>query len=180
MGPGLVGLVAPLLVAVWLLFRGDGGGPAPGPLSPREPEPRTDPPLGSHAHNGAFAALGRWTYRSRRWLPIVGLATVIGLNVWAFTSGGPLSQGGWQVPGSEAGRASNLLSDRFGEQATTLFVIFTDPDGDAASAEFQATVAEAVAPLADDPLVDQVLTFDDVSDPAFLSENGSEPSPWCA
>jgi len=102
----------------------------------------------------------------------VGLATVIGLNVWAFTSGGPLSQGGWQVPGSEAGRASNLLSDRFGEQATTLFVIFTDPDGDAASAEFQATVAEAVAPLADDPLVDQVLTFEDVSDPAFLSENG--------
>ena len=170
-GLGLVGLLLPMLVAAWLVIRGDAEAPR-APLTAPQPAASTQPPPDTHAHNGAFAALGRWTYRSRRWLPIVGLATVIGLNVWAFTSGGPLSQGGWQVPGSEAGRASNLLSDRFGEQATTLFVIFTDPDGDAASAEFQATVAEAVAPLADDPLVDQVLTFDDVSDPAFLSENG--------
>jgi len=170
-GLGLVGLLLPMLVAAWLVIRGDAEGPR-APLTAPQPAASIPPPPDTHAHNGAFAALGRWTYRSRRWLPIVGLATVIGLNAWAFTSGGPLSQGGWQVPGSEAGRASNLLSDRFGEQATTLFVIFTDPDGDAASAEFQATVAEAVAPLADDPLVDQVLTFDDVSDPAFLSENG--------
>src|SRR5918998_5490710 len=101
-----------------------------------------------HAHNGAFAALGRWTYRSRRWLPIVGIAAVIGLNAWAFAGGGSLSQGGWQVPGSDASRANALLADRFGEQATTLFVIFTDPDGDAASDAFQATVGDAVEPLA--------------------------------
>ena len=125
-----------------------------------------------HAHNGAFAALGRWTYRSRRWLPVVGLATVIGLNVWAATGAGPLSQGGWQVPGSEATRATDLLADRFGEQATTLFVIFTDPAGDAASPEFQETVRDAVAPLADEPIVEEILTFEEVGDPAFVSRDG--------
>ena len=33
-----------------------------------------------------------------------------------------------------------------------MIVILTDPDGDAASEEFQATVAETVAPLADEPV----------------------------
>ena len=125
-----------------------------------------------HAHNGAFAALGRWTYRSRRWLPIVGLAAVIGLNAWAATSAGTLSQGGWQVPGSEASRATELLADRFGEQATTLFVIFTDPEGDAASPQFQETVRDAVAPLAGEPIVEEIVTFEDVGDPSFVSRDG--------
>ena len=100
-GLGAVGVVVPLIVAAWILLRGDGDEPR-GPLTPpAAPAPLQDPPARDlHAHNGAFAALGRWTYRSRRWLPIVGIAAVIGLNVWAATSAGPLSQGGWQVPGS--------------------------------------------------------------------------------
>ncbi|MEP7082731.1 MAG: MMPL family transporter [Chloroflexota bacterium] len=138
------------------------------PPEPQAPEPMPPP----HAHNGAFAALGRWTYRSRRWLPVVGLAAVIGLNVWAATSGGTMSQGGWQVPGSEAARAADLLADRFGEQATTLFVIFTDPAGDAASPEFQETVRDAVAPLAEEPIVEEILTYEDVGDPSFVSRDG--------
>jgi len=139
--------------------------------------PDSSPPSDSardlHAHNGAFAALGRWTYRSRRWLPVVGLTAVIGLNAWAFVGGGPLSQGGWQVPGSEAARASALLSDRFGEQATTLFVIFTDPDGEADSPAFQETVRDAMAPLAGEAIVDDIVTFADVADPAFVSTDRS-------
>jgi uncharacterized membrane protein YdfJ with MMPL/SSD domain len=126
------------------------------------------------AHNGIFAALGRATYRHRRWLPFAGLALVIGLNVWAATAGGRLSQGGWQVPGSEAVRAEELFTDRFGETATTLIVIFTDPDGDAASTDFQRTVDEAVAPLADEPIVDEILTYADVGDPSFVSRDGDK------
>jgi len=125
------------------------------------------------AHNGIFAALGRFTYRGRRWIPLVGLAIVIGLNVWAATSGSRLSQGGWQVPGSEAARAEELFADRFGEQATSLIVLFTDPDGDAASPAFQETVADSVAPLADDPAVDEIVTYADIGDPSFLSRDGT-------
>jgi uncharacterized membrane protein YdfJ with MMPL/SSD domain len=126
------------------------------------------------AHNGIFAALGRFTYRGRRWIPLVGLALVIGLNVWATTAGGRLSQGGWQVPGSEAARAEELFADRFGEQATSMIVLFTDPDGDAGSPAFQATVAGAVAPLADDPTVDEIVTYADIADPSFLSRDGTK------
>jgi uncharacterized membrane protein YdfJ with MMPL/SSD domain len=126
---------------------------------------------GRHAHNGAFAALGRWAYRSRRWLPIAGIALVVGVNAWAWMGAAELSQGGWQIRGSEALRATDLLADRFGEQATTLFVIFTDPEGDAADPAFQESVRAAVAPLADDPVVDDVLTYEDVGDPSFISED---------
>ena len=126
------------------------------------------------AHNGIFAALGRFTYRGRRWIPLVGLALVIGLNVWAATAGGRLSQGGWQVPGSEAARAEALFADRFGEQATSMIVLFTDPDGDAGSPAFQETVADAVAPLAGDPTVDEIVTYADIGDPSFLSRDGTK------
>jgi len=124
------------------------------------------------ARNGAFAALGRFTYRWRRVLPVIGIALVIGLNLWSITAAARLSQGGWQVPGSEAARGDALLAERFGEQASSLIVILTDPDGDAASPGFQATVAAAVAPLADEPIVDEILTYADVGDPSFVSADG--------
>ncbi|MEO8639064.1 MAG: hypothetical protein ABI458_04010, partial [Chloroflexota bacterium] len=68
------------------------------------------PPGNGHVRElhptGIFAAVGRFDYRFRRWLPIVGLAIVIGMNVWAATSGGTLIQGGWVIDGSEEQRAA--------------------------------------------------------------------------
>ena len=98
-----------------------------------------------------FAALGRFSYRFRRWIPPIGLAVVIGLSLWSSQAAGELSQGGWQIEGSESMATEQLLADRFGEQATAIFVILADPEGDAASDSFQDVVADAVAPLADDP-----------------------------
>ncbi|MEO5985826.1 MAG: MMPL family transporter [Candidatus Limnocylindria bacterium] len=172
--PLIVGGILAAIAGLWLALRGGRPG-----IEVPDGYPAVEPP-GSPvvddriAHNGIFAALGRASYRGRRWLPIVGLAVVIGLNVWAATAGGRLSQGGWQVPGSEAAEAEALLADRYGEQATTMLVLFTDPDGDAASDAFQATVAAAVAPLAADPIVSEVLTFADVGDSGFVSRDGSK------
>jgi RND superfamily putative drug exporter len=120
-----------------------------------------------------FAALGRFTYRFRRWIPPIGLILVIGLSAWAGVSGGDLSQGGWQIEGSESAETEALLADRFGEQATAIFVILEDPDGDAASPAFQDTVDEAVAPLLDDPAVDEIVTYADTQDARFLSTDGA-------
>lgn len=145
------------------------------PLMPPPPaEPVVGPADDRIAHNGLFAGLGRATYRWRRWLPLAGLAIVIGLNVWAAVAGGRLSQGGWQIAGSEAARGEALLADRFGAQASSMIVIFTDPDGDAASDRFQATVADAIRPLADEPIVDEILTYADVNDATFVSESGEK------
>ena len=147
--------------------------PAVAPSAPSSPSPATYAAVDDRiAHNGIFAALGRATYRWRRWLPVVGVAIVIGLNAWAGVAGGRLSQGGWQIAGSEAAEGEALLADRFGEQASSVIVIFTDPDGDAASDDFQATVADAVAPMADEPIVDEILTYADVGDATFVSEDG--------
>ena len=120
-----------------------------------------------------FAALGRFTYRFRRWILPIGLLFVVGLSAWAGVNGGDLSQGGWQIEGSESAETEALLADRFGEQATAIFVILEDPDGDAASAAFQETVDEAVAPLLDDPAVDEIVTYADTQDARFLSTDGA-------
>ena len=122
---------------------------------------------------GIFAALGRFNYRFRRWLPLIGLAVVIGTNVWAATSGGTLIQGGWVIDGSEEQRAAALLADRFGEQATTMLVVYRDPDGDAASDEFQAVVRSSLADVAADPSVTRILTYGDTHVEALLSKDGA-------
>ena len=84
---------------------------------------------------GIFAAVGRFDYRFRRWLPLIGLAIVIGMNAWAATSGGTLIQGGWVIDGSEEQHAAALIADRFGSEATTMLVVYQDPDGNADSPE---------------------------------------------
>ena len=93
-------------------------------------------PAGDHVRElhptGIFAAVGRFDYRFRRWLPIIGLAIVIGVNVWASAAGGTLSQGGWVIGGSEEQRAAALIADRFGNEATTMLVVYQDPAGNAA------------------------------------------------
>ncbi|HET9415973.1 MAG TPA: MMPL family transporter [Candidatus Limnocylindria bacterium] len=173
--PLIFGALAAAIAAVILALRGRGSEPPPAvaPPPPASPIVVAPNPIDDRiAHNGLFAGLGRATYRWRRVLPIIGLALVIGLNIWAATSGGRLSQGGWQISGSEAARGEALLADRFGEQASSMIIIFTDPDGDAASPTFQETVADAVAPLADEPIVDEILTYADIGDETFISIDG--------
>ena len=182
----VVAAVAAGVAAVWVAVRGIR------PPAPDDPDARPDSvpvivpatafapatiparPSDRIAHNGPFAALGRATYRNRRWLPIVGVVVVVALNAWAATGGARLSQGGWQVPGSEGVRAEALFTDRFGESATTLIVIFTDPEGDADSDEFQQTVRDSLEPLSDEPIVDELLTYGDVGDPSFLTTDGAK------
>ncbi|HEX2194622.1 MAG TPA: MMPL family transporter [Candidatus Limnocylindria bacterium] len=166
----LIGLGVPVLVA-WLTRAEPIRDPVPSRAAPtplresrpvREPHPR-----------GLFAALGRFDYRYRRWLPAVALALVIGLNVSAANAGGELIQGGWVIPGSEEQRAADLLTDRFGQAETTLIVIYTDPDGDAASPEFQETVRRSLAEVAADPSVTRVVTYADSPAPELLSDDGA-------
>ena len=128
----------------------------------REPHPR-----------GVFAAVGRFDYRFRRWIPIVGLALVIGVNVWSRVDGGELIQGGWVIAGSDEQRAAALLEDRFGQPETTMLVVYADPAGDAASAEFQATVRASLVDVVDDPSVTRVVTYADNPTPQLLSKDGA-------
>ena len=122
---------------------------------------------------GIFAALGRFDYRFRRWLPIIGLAAVIGVNGWASTSGGTLIQGGWVIDGSEEQRAAALIADRFGDEATVMLVVYQDSAGDAASDEFQAIVEASLSRVATDSAVIGVQTYGTTHLPALLSRDGT-------
>jgi uncharacterized membrane protein YdfJ with MMPL/SSD domain len=139
--------------------------------------PSGAPPVTGHVRElhptGIFAAVGRFNYRFRRWLPILGLAIVIGTNVWAATSGGTLIQGGWVIDGSEEQRAAALIADRFGSEATTMLVVYRDPAGDAASPAFQAKVDASLAAVADDPAVTKVQTYGTTGATALLSNDRS-------
>ena len=141
----ILGMGVPVLMA-WFLRREERAAPMPSaPMPSAPPAPSGGrPPIGPDGHvpephpTGMFAALGRFTYRFRRWLPAVGLALVIGLNVGASQAGGELIQGGWVIEGSEEQMAAELLADRFGEQATTMLIVYRDPAGVAASVAVQA------------------------------------------
>jgi RND superfamily putative drug exporter len=122
---------------------------------------------------GMFAALGRFDYRFRFVLPIIGLLLVIGLNVWAAVGGGTLIQGGWVIPGSQEQQAADLLTQKFGQDQTTMLVVYTDPDGDAASPAFQHKVAGSLARVQDDAAVTDVLTYADTPSAELLSEDGA-------
>jgi uncharacterized membrane protein YdfJ with MMPL/SSD domain len=163
--------------AIWRRIGRDTPEVAERPMQPRlvaDPAPpRLPADLEPHP-TGAFAALGRFDYRFRRVLPVIGLSLMIGLQVWASQAGGDLIQGGWVIEGSEEQRAADLLADRFGEQASTVLLVFTDPDGDAASPEFQDRVAEAIEPVVDDPLVSEVTTYADSPAEELLSEDGTK------
>ncbi|HET7141240.1 MAG TPA: MMPL family transporter, partial [Candidatus Limnocylindria bacterium] len=137
--------------------------------------PRTTP--GGHVlephPTGMFAALGRFDYRFRRVLPVIGLALVIGLNAWAAVGGGELIQGGWVIPGSQEQQAADQLAKRFGQDQTTMLVVYTDPAGDAASTAFQRTVRQSLVDVAADDSVIKVVTYADTHRPEQLSTDGA-------
>jgi trehalose monomycolate/heme transporter len=119
-----------------------------------------------------FAALGRFDYRFRRWLVPAALAIVIAINVAVATWGGELSQGGWEIPGSESEQAEALLRERFGASQEQMLVIYRDEDADATSSIFQDKVAASLEQVAADDTVDSVITYGAVPDPSLISEDG--------
>jgi RND superfamily putative drug exporter len=183
----VLGLGVPIIVA-WLSRRGPrpwdpGELPAPAAPAPAEPEARPAPepgPPNRHGHvlephpTGVFAAIGRFDYRFRRWLPVIGLALVIGVNAWASASGGRLIQGGWVIPNSEEQAAVELLADRFGEQESTMLVLYRAPDGDATDPAFQERVRDSLVPIEDDPAVDRIETWGETGfDPLLSTDRAS-------
>jgi len=120
-----------------------------------------------------FAALGRFDYRFRRVLPVLALAVVIGLNVWASLGGGKLIQGGWQVPNSQAEQADALLASRFGKTATSMLVIYRSTDGAASSPGFEQKVIDSLSAVKADPSVQSVITYGATRDPKLLSSDGT-------
>src|SRR5690242_5029831 len=189
----VIGLGVPVLVALMTRHSDDDGTAR----APRPAEPGSSPllstpqaPSGARAGSGAppatpgdrpvlephptgvFAAIGRFDYRFRRVLPVLGLALVIGLNIWAARSSGKLIQGGWFIPGSQEQQEASLIAERFGQQPTTMLIVYTDPDGNAGSDAFQAKIKASVVDVLKDPVASGLTTYADTHSPQLLSRDG--------
>ena len=105
---------------------------------------------------------------------MLGLALVIGLNVWAGVGGGKLIQGGWFIPGSEEQQEATLIAQRFGQQPTTMLVVYRDPEGNAASDGFQAKVKASLVDVLKDPVAYGLVTYAHTHSPQLLSRDGTE------
>ncbi|MFN2483802.1 MAG: MMPL family transporter [Candidatus Limnocylindria bacterium] len=119
-----------------------------------------------------FAALGRFDYRFRRVIPVIGLLVMVAGIGLRQAYGGNLTAGGWTIPGSESERANALLEDRFGAGQASLLVVYRDGNADATSNEFQARVADSLSRISDHETVDSIVTYARVPDASLISDDG--------
>ena len=121
-----------------------------------------------------FTRWGAFVYRFRR--PVALLAVVVALAAasLATQTSSALSSGGWLDLSSESADVSARLDTQFGAGKSALIAVFRSgrPAADAASAEFQGAIATAVAGLADDPRVSDVVGYAETQDGRFISGAG--------
>jgi RND superfamily putative drug exporter len=118
-----------------------------------------------------FSRWGRFVYRFRR--PVVVIAFVVGLGSLAFASrtADELSSGGWLDKNAESSTVSDRLANDFGAGRSNLIVLFRGAGSDAASPDYQAAVATALADVATDPRVSGIVGYAQTGDRRFISNS---------
>src|SRR5687768_2232608 len=110
---------------------------------------------------------GAFVYRRRRLvLALSGLSLPLAILLMVAAAG-PLSSSGFVDDQSESQRVAGQLADEFGRGREQLVVIF-----DGSGPVNQNAVETALAPVAADPRVAQVLTTWNTGNPAFVSDDG--------
>ena len=103
----------------------------------------------------AFERLGAFIH-ARRWPALIASGVLLVLAIVSLVRGGPLTSA--TIEGLEAGEADRLAASITGMPiATTLIVHFRSAELDPNGKEFQDAMSAALAPLAHDPRVAQVL-----------------------
>jgi len=118
---------------------------------------------------GAFGALGRFAVR-RPWYIVVAWALAfLVMAGFAQKLQGRLGQGGWDVPGSESLRVSNLVEQRFGEQGATAIVAVHSSTATVPDPAYRAVLARLTSNVKGVADVGQVLW---ANDREFVSPDG--------
>ncbi len=120
-----------------------------------------------------FSRWGAFVYRSRRVIVVLTIALAALSLVFAAKTSGELSSGGWLDPASESAQVSDRLALEFSAGRSNLIALFrSDSVADAASAPFQALIAQSLAGLQGDPRVAGVIGFAQTGDRRFISTRG--------
>ena len=114
--------------------------------------------------------LAAWCYRHRWRVVISWIILLVGVNVLAQTAGGDLLKT-FDVPGSESGRAFNVLKRDFERKGDTGDLVFkVRGAGDVTSPAVKAAVAPVIAELRKQPHVVSVASPYDPVNARFLSD----------
>ncbi len=117
-----------------------------------------------------FEALGRLTYRGRRWIVALAVAFVAFAGVWGTGVFGSLEGGGFEDPDSESSRASELAVAELGRQGNDVVVLYSADRLTVDDPAFERAVTGTLGALPDD-LVVRTLTWYDTQAPQFVSED---------
>lgn len=114
---------------------------------------------------------GYFVYRRRRLvLALSGLSLLLAIALM-IAGAGTLSSSGFVDRQSESQRVAQRLSDEFGRGQEQIVFIF-DGEGAVTEDASRAAIEAALAPVAADPRVAQVLTTWNTGNPAFVSTDG--------
>ena len=109
--------------------------------------------------------------RSKLVLALSGLSLIIAI-AGMITAGGALSSSGFVDPSSESSKVTEQLANDFGRGREQLIFIF-DAGKPVSDPSVQTRVEQAVAPVAADGRVAQVLTAWSGGSPAFIAKDGN-------
>ena len=126
-----------------------------------------------------FSRWGRFVYRFRRPVALIALLVGVGSLAFASRTAGELSSGGWLDKSAESSTVADRLASEFGAGRSNLIVLFRGAGVDAASPDFQAGVATALATVATDPRVSGIVGSAGVWPQAirFLASGVVDPTP---
>ena len=120
-----------------------------------------------------FAAWGRLVYRRRRWVALLAVLVAAMAIAYASQARVILNSGGWLIEGSESASVTERLTREFDAGGSSLVIVYTSEQGDAASPAVQDAVASSLSRLADDPVVNEVIGYSQSGgDPRFISRDG--------
>ncbi len=115
-----------------------------------------------------FEALGRRTYRSRRWVLSLAAAFVLVAVTWGIGVFSALAPGGFEDPNSESARAATIIEAELGGAEVDVIALYTDPDRTVDDAAFRNTVVETLQALPTDAVAG-FSTYWSTGNPEFVS-----------
>jgi trehalose monomycolate/heme transporter len=119
-----------------------------------------------------FEALGRVTYRRRRWVAALALLFVVFAGVWGTGVFGSLQGGGFEDPDAESSRAAELAVEELGRQGSDVVVLYSSDELTVHDPAFAEAVTGTLDALPDDLVVNATSWFGTEA-PALVSEDRS-------
>jgi RND superfamily putative drug exporter len=119
-----------------------------------------------------FTAIGRFAATRARGILIVGLLAAIAAGAVGFTVFGKLKAEGFSDPAAESSKVTAVIDDKFGGQVDVVAMV-TAKSGTVDDAAVRAPATTLAEDIANDPAVDEAISYWGTKAPPLRSEDGT-------